>query len=141
MPIYEYRCLDCRRRYSQFLRSFSAVASSQPVCPYCRSRNAHRLVSRVNTIGAEREESDQSADLPGLGDIDENDPKSMGRWMRRMGAESGEDLGPEFNDIVGRLEAGQDPEQIERDLPEIAGDGMSGRTGDDMGIAGESALD
>ena len=92
-----------------------------------------RLISRVNTVGAERDDSDQGADPASLGDIDENDPRSMGRWMRRMGAESGEDLGPEFNDIVGRLEAGQDPEQIERDLPDIAGDGM--------GDAGESALD
>ena len=137
MPIYEYRCLDCRRRFSQFLRSFSATASFQPVCTHCRSNNVRRLVSRVNTIGAEREESDQGADPASLGDIDENDPRSMGRWMRRMGAESGEDLGPEFNDIVGRLESGQDPEQIERDLPNIAGAGM----GDGMGDAGESALD
>ena len=125
MPIYEYRCLDCRRRFSQFLRSFSAIASFQPMCPHCRSDNVCRLISRVNTAGAEREDSDQGADPASLGDIDENDPRSMGRWMRRMGAESGEDLGPEFNDIVGRLESGQDPEQIERDLPNIAGDGMA----------------
>ncbi|MHB1357397.1 MAG: FmdB family zinc ribbon protein [Anaerolineae bacterium] len=141
MPIYEYRCLDCRRRFSKFLQSFTAIASYQPVCPHCQSHNARRLISRVNTIGIEREESDQGADLPGLGDVDENDPRSMGRWMRRMGAESGEDLGPEFNDIIGRLEAGQDPEQIERDLPEIAGDGTGEGMGGGMGDAVESSFD
>jgi putative FmdB family regulatory protein len=141
MPIYEYRCLDCRRRYNQFLRSFSAIENYQPLCPHCKSHNARRLVSRVNTVGVERAENDQSPDLPGLDGVDENDPRSMGRWMRRMSAESGEDLGPEFNDIVGRLESGQDPEQIERDLPELAGDGTGGGMGDDMGDAGESGLE
>jgi putative FmdB family regulatory protein len=145
MPIYEYRCLDCRRRFNQFLRSFSAIEGFQPVCPHCKSKNARRLVSKVHTIGVVREESDQGPDLPGLEDVDENDPRSMGRWMRRMGAESGEDLGPEFNDVVGRLEAGQDPEQIERDLPNLGGEGMGGGMdggmGDDMDATGEGALD
>ena len=33
--------------------------------------------------------------------------------MRKMSSEMGEDMGPEFDEVVGRLEAGQSPEDIE----------------------------
>lgn len=47
----------------------------------------------------------------------EDDPKAMGRMMRKMGKEMGEELPPEFNEVVGRLESGQSPEQIEKEVP------------------------
>jgi hypothetical protein len=50
----------------------------------------------------------------------EDDPKAMGRLMRQMQSELGEEVGPEFDEVVSRLEKGQDPEQIERELPELA---------------------
>ena len=45
------------------------------------------------------------SDPSNFGDVDENDPRSIGKFMRRMGNEMGEDMGPEFNEMVGRLEA------------------------------------
>jgi hypothetical protein len=63
----------------------------------------------------------------------EEDPKAMGRMMRKMSREMGEDLGPEFDEVVGRLEAGQSPEDIEKTIPEL-GEGMAGGMDDgDMG--------
>lgn len=56
--------------------------------------------------------SDPSA-LAGL----ENDPQAMGRMMRKMGKEMGEELPPEFNEVVDRLEKGQNPEDIEKEVP------------------------
>jgi hypothetical protein len=41
--------------------------------------------------------------------------------MRKMSGEMGEDLGPEFDEVIGRLEAGQSPEDIESELPDLAG--------------------
>jgi hypothetical protein len=65
------------------------------------------------------------SDLGDLPDLDENDPRSLGRWMRKMkdqmGSELDEDLGDEFDEVVGRLEAGQDPEEIEKSMPELMG--------------------
>lgn len=57
-----------------------------------------------------------------------DDPKAMAGMMRAMGEESGEELGPEFNEVVDRLEKGQNPEDIERELPDLGmgGDGMGG---------------
>ena len=39
--------------------------------------------------------------------------------MRRMSRELGEDMGPEFDEVVDRLEKGQSPEEIEKDLPDL----------------------
>jgi hypothetical protein len=51
----------------------------------------------------------------------ENDPQAMGRVMRKMGKEMGEELPPEFNEVVDRLEKGQSPEEIETELPDLGG--------------------
>jgi len=68
-------------------------------------------------------------DLLGEG-LDENDPKSLARFMRKMADETGEDLGPEFEEVVGRLEAGEDPESIESSMPDLGAPGG----GDDFGV-------
>ena len=56
------------------------------------------------------------ADPAKWGDLSEDDPKSMARMMKKMGSEMGEDLGPEFNEAVDRLEAGEDLESLEDSL-------------------------
>jgi putative FmdB family regulatory protein len=121
VPIYEYRCQDCRRRVSVYWRSFSDVRDETPTCPRCGGKNLTRLVSRVRLVRSEESRLDDMADMSDL--PDENDPKSLGRWMRKMSAEAGEDLGPEFDEVVGRLEAGESPESIEKSMPELMGEG------------------
>jgi putative FmdB family regulatory protein len=138
MPIYEYTCHDCQRRVSLLWRSFADAADRQAVCPRCGGVRLTRLISRVSVVRSEESRLDDLADPGSLGDLDENDPKSLGRFMRKMAAETGEDLGPEFAEVVGRLEAGEDPESIEKSMPELAGAdgemGMGGIGGDDFGI-------
>lgn len=67
--------------------------------------------------------SDGLEDDPSLAGLDEEDPKAMARAIRRMADELGEDLGSEVSEALSRLEAGEDPEKIERDLEE-SGSGM-----------------
>jgi hypothetical protein len=83
-----------------------------------------RLVSKVRVIRSGESRLEDLADPSGLGDLDEEDPRSVARWMRKMSDEVGEDMGPEFNEMLGRLEAGESPEDIERSMPEL-GDGES----------------
>ncbi len=128
MPIYEYRCADCKRRVSVFFRSFSSTA--EPQCPNCGGMRLTRLVSRVATVKSEEARLESLSDPSSFGDVDENDPKSMARFMRKMGSEmGGEELGPEFHEMVDRLESGESPEEIEKSMP-----GM----GEGMGDAGDS---
>ena len=135
MPIYEYRCGNCNRRVSIFFRSFSDT-SKDSQCPNCGSTNLTRLVSRVGTVKSEEARLDALSDPSSFGDVDENDPKSMARFMRKMGDQmGGEDLGPEFGEMVDRLEAGENPEEIEKSMPGLGGEGageMGGMEGDDF---------
>lgn len=51
--------------------------------------------------------------------LDEDDPRSMGRFMRKMSREMGEDLGDDFNEVVDRLEKGESPDSIEKSIPDM----------------------
>jgi hypothetical protein len=73
--------------------------------------------------------------LDEMANLDENDPRALGRFMRKMAEQSGEDLGPEFEEVVGRLEKGEDPEEIEKRMGDIFGDEMGGPDDD---LAGPS---
>ncbi len=123
MPIYEYGCYDCRKRVSVFFRSFAAAESGKAVCPRCGGSNIKRLVSKVAVVRSEESRLDSLADPSNFSGLDENDPKSIGRWMRKMGGELGEDLGSDFHEMVDRLEAGEDPEEIEKSMPDLGGGG------------------
>jgi putative FmdB family regulatory protein len=131
MPIYEYRCADCARKVSVFFRSFSAVAD--PVCPRCGGTRLTRLMSRVaihrgaSADGAGEDFGDGDGDFDGFLDgVDENDPRSVARAMRRMSDEMGEPIEPEMQEALTRMEAGEDPERVMASLDEQIGEGEGG---------------
>lgn len=127
MPIHEYRCLDCSRKVSVFFRRLSDVDHTQARCDRCGSARLSRLMSRVRMVRGGTSATDGGGDvdeslLDDAAGIDENDPRAIGRFMRRMADETGEDVGPEFDEIIGRLERGEAPESIERDMGDMLGD-------------------
>jgi hypothetical protein len=56
-----------------------------------------RLMSRFATVKSEDARLESLADPSQYGDLDENDPKSVARFMKRMGQEMGEDLGDDLD--------------------------------------------
>jgi putative FmdB family regulatory protein len=134
MPIYEYVCHDCKRRVSLLWRSFADAQAREATCPRCGGTNLSRLISRVAVLRSEESRLDALADPTSMGDLDENDPKSLARFVRKMASEAGEDLGPEYEEVIGRLEAGEDPETIEKSMPELAGAEGGGMDSDDFGV-------
>lgn len=110
VPIYDYRCSSCSRPASLYYQTFSAASSAVPSCPSCGSTELRRLVSRVALMKSEESRLDDISDPSSFGDLDENDPKSMARWARRMGQELGEDLGDDFDEMVDQMEAGEMPD-------------------------------
>ncbi len=115
MPIYEFRCGACRKRTSVFVRTIGAGVS--PLCEHCGSAEMSRLFSRVAVL---RSEDDVGAgiDESSLGDIDENDPRSVARWMRKMSRDMGEPLDAEMEADLERMEAGEMPDDDMADEPE-----------------------
>jgi putative FmdB family regulatory protein len=65
MPIYEYRCEACERRF-ELLTSF-AERDRAPACPTCESRRTRVLVSSFAAIGGESELSSTLPMLPSSG--------------------------------------------------------------------------
>ena len=95
MPIYEYECQGCRRRVSLLVRSLAGHTS--PRCPRCGSAELSRLMSRFAMVKSEDARLESLGDPSQYGDLDENDPKSVARFMKRMGQEMGEDLGDDLD--------------------------------------------
>ncbi len=117
MPVYEYRCQACQSKVGVF-QTYAEYGKKQVVCPQCGSPKLKRLIGRVRVAKSEDARLESLSDPSAfLGDVDENDPKSLARAMKRMGRELGEDLPPEFNEVTERLESGEDPEAIEQSLP------------------------
>ncbi|MCJ7612284.1 MAG: zinc ribbon domain-containing protein [Candidatus Aminicenantes bacterium] len=125
MPVYEYRCPDCRRRAS-VVQSYSEYGKIQPACPECGGSRLQRIISRTRFARSEESRLESLADPSAWGDVDENDPRSMAKVMRRMGSELGEEMEPEFHEAVDRLEAGENPEDIEKSMPGMGGSPDSG---------------
>lgn len=118
MPVYEYRCQNCRRLV-RLTFSFTDYGKAEAVCPHCQSKKLKRRISRVAVAKSEDARVDSLMDDSALAGLDEEDPRSIGRFMRKMSREMGEDLGDEFNEVVDRLERGEDPESIEESMPEL----------------------
>ena len=59
--------------------------------------------------------------MPDLAGLDEKDPRSLGRMMRKMAGEAGEALDPQMEEMVRRLESGEDPEKIEESMGDLPG--------------------
>jgi putative FmdB family regulatory protein len=91
MPIYEYRCEDCGK-ISEFLLIKSDEIFT-PQCKRCKSKKMSRVLSKVRVVRSEESRMESLADPSKWGDLDESDPKSMAKWMKRMGKELGEDMG------------------------------------------------
>jgi len=104
MPIYEFRCTDCGRKTTVLTLRVSEQV--EPKCERCGSAKLTRLMSRFALVRSEDDRMDDLADPSSLGDLDENDPKSVARWMRKMGKELGDDAGEDFGEMVDELEAG-----------------------------------
>ena len=105
MPIYEYRCRKCQRRFSVLTLRVGERAVAE--CPKCGSRAADRLMSRFAMPKSEAARLDALSDPSNLGDLDAEDPKSVGRWMRKMGREMGDELGGEdLDEMIDDVESG-----------------------------------
>ncbi len=98
MPIYEYRCRPCGKK-SEII-TFRISESVAAACRHCGSDMVDRIPSRVRVRLSEETRMERLADPSVLGGLDENDPKSMIRWMKKMGQEMGDELGGEDMDAM-----------------------------------------
>jgi putative FmdB family regulatory protein len=118
MPSYEYNCLECKKRFEVFL-SYRDYENAVIKCTHCGSTRIQRRFGRIRISRSTPDRLQNLADPANLNTIDE-DPQALGKMMRQMRSELGEEMPPEFDEVVDRLDHGQSPEQIDRDLPEMS---------------------
>ena len=159
MPIYEFLCPPCNRVYSFLTQSYDpdrvpscpkcgATDMRRRVSKFAFVRGGAKAAGR----GADSPEPGAFDDEPGgpgggpdLDDprveremmrlmadaesMDENDPRQLGRLMRRMSEITGEPLDAEMEEAVRRLESGEDPERVEEDMGDLGLGGEGGGFG------------
>lgn len=166
MPIYEYYCPDNNRIYQFFAKTLEQ-AKETPKCPDNPEFRMIKMVSGFAIRGAQRKSKgdesgpgapggggpeDSPADDPRMeaafaqleremDSIDENDPRAMGRMMRRMSDLTGEKLDGEMEEMVRKLEEGQDPEKIEAEMGDLLGEDGEGGGGYGGGFGGAPTRD
>ena len=125
MPTYDFICNTCNQRFDIF-QTFSEYGKVPVHCTHCNSADVRRRMTKVRIAKSETSRMESMTD--GIGNLEglENDPKALGQMMRKMGSEMGEELPPEFDDVVDRLEAGQSPEEIESALPDLGSGDVGG---------------
>jgi putative FmdB family regulatory protein len=131
MPVYEFFCASCNTLFSFFSKSIDTT--TVPACPKCR-RRLKRQVSLFACIEGGRRTEEGQEDFPldeqrlegamgalasEAGGIDESDPRQAGRLMRKFSEMTGVRLGEGMQEAMRRLEAGEDPDQIEADLGDV----------------------
>jgi putative FmdB family regulatory protein len=130
MPTYDYTCLDCRKRFDVFL-TYQEYGVKPVSCTHCGGSNIRRRAPRIRILKSDEARLANIADPSMLANIDDN-PQALGRMMRQMGGEMGEELPPQFDEVVDRLESGQSPEEISNAIPDL-GDGGAGDDFDHSG--------
>jgi putative FmdB family regulatory protein len=105
MPLYEYVCENCRKKFTWLV---GVVADpTPPTCSNCGATQARRReVSRFARLRTEDEALDALSDPCSIGDLD--DPKAARRWAKEMGKEMGEDLGDDFEEYLDAAESGEE---------------------------------
>jgi hypothetical protein len=132
MPIYEFYSPDTNRIYSFFARSLTQ-GQLTPRCPDNPQARMERMVSRFAVTGRAKESSESSADADSLDPRmervmsemesemssmnEENpDPRQLGRLMRKMTEATGQKMPEAMEQMIQRLERGEDPEKLEEEF-------------------------
>nr|WP_321467127.1 zinc ribbon domain-containing protein [uncultured Desulfobulbus sp.] len=132
MPIYEFFCADCNTVFNFFSRRPNT--EKRPDCPKCGKPELQKMMSSFATIGKAKEsdgddpfagldESKMEQALAGLmheaEGVNEDDPRQVAQLMRKFAAKTGINLGDSMEEAIARMEAGEDPDQIEQEMGDL----------------------
>jgi predicted nucleic acid-binding Zn ribbon protein len=118
MPTYEFLCNTTGKRFEVTFKSIDDYSAAEITSPYTGSTDVTRIIDRVGVMrGGVNFEALMNGDEQAIQAMEDADPQTMGRALRALAEETGEDMGSEFHDVVSRLEAGQSPDQIDAALP------------------------
>lgn len=131
MPIYEFYCDSCNVIFNFF--SSRVNTETVPACPKCNKKRLEKKISSFATIGKAKEEGEDM--LAGLDEtkmerafeslmkeadqINEDDPRQMASLMRKFTSQTGIHLGDSMEEAISRMEAGEDPDEVEKEMGDL----------------------
>ena len=134
MPIYEYFCDQCNVIFNFY--SSRVNTAKVPACPKCGKKELAKQISTFATISKTKGESEDQ--FSGLDEskmehafeslmreaehVNEDDPKQMASLMRKFSSQCGVHLGESMEEAISRMEAGEDPEQVEKEMGDLLND-------------------
>ncbi|MCC6849096.1 MAG: zinc ribbon domain-containing protein [Deltaproteobacteria bacterium] len=126
MPLYEYRCTSCGKRVT--LLTLRASEAVDEICDRCGARTLERLMSRFAMGRSEESRLESLTDPSSLSGLDEHDPASVARWMKKMSREMGDETGGgEIDEMADEMASGSFEDAADGDT------GGSDDTGGDTG--------
>lgn len=109
MPIYEFKCQDCGRLISVFVKRMRS--SHRARCRHCGGRNLERVVSRFAYHKSEQSILEEYGSEPKRLE-DYKDPRQIGRWVERKFGEYGVELPDEARKMIDAAREGEFPEPL-----------------------------
>ena len=131
MPIYEFFCEDCNTIFNFFSRSVNTT--KRPLCPGCKQKKLKRQMSMFARLTGAKDEGPMD-DMPideakmekamhllarEAEGMNEDDPRQAANLMRKLSDVAGVGLGPGMEEALRRMEAGEDPDQIEAEMGDL----------------------
>jgi putative FmdB family regulatory protein len=110
MPIYEYRCQECRAVESVFVRSISNHVA--PSCPACGSETMERRMSTfamVKTVAGVHEVNP----MGGSSQDYYSDPRNIGRHVEESFAKHGVDMPDSVRQSIDSARGGEAPKGLD----------------------------
>lgn len=134
MPIYEFYCSQCHMIFNFYSRTVNT--EKRPPCPKCGREELDRQMSPFSVLRGAKE--DQENGLPDIDEsklekamsalaseaqrMNEDDPRQAAQLMRKLTQMTGLELGSGMEEALRRMEAGEDPEQIEAEMGDLLED-------------------
>jgi len=134
MPIYEFYCEDCNTIFNFF--SSRINTEKRPMCPKCRKKILERHISRFSVLKGIKEQDDM--EMPAMDEgklqkamslleqesknLNEDDPRQAAQIMRKLFDTTGMNPGSGMEEALRRMETGEDPDKIEEEMEEFAGE-------------------
>jgi len=105
MPIYEYRCNQCDREFSELFLNRKKVNKIR--CKFCNSRDLTKILSSFSVHQTEESRLASFNTSKKRGDDFYKDSRNIGLWAKKRMREMGVDLGPKMDEIVERGRTGK----------------------------------
>ena len=109
MPLYEYHCNNCHRRVTVLIRD---VSKSSVICPNCSGTELERLFSGFAIRKSEKAVYDDIlSDSQLTKGLMRDDPRALAEWNKKMSGGIDEEIAPEYDEMLDRMEAGEMPDK------------------------------